>query len=183
MGNYKVAHNILLQTHRDLDAHSVRIPQDLQRSLLLLHSYIIVKKLVKQTDHTAAARMLVRVAKNISKFPSHVVPILTSTGSFCTRLLLLLLFLSLTHTLTHSLTPTLLLSHSHQPLTQRCVCAMASVIECQRAGLKRSAFEYAAMMMRPEYRQHIEPKFKLKIEALVRCVCARRCMCSVGGVH
>lgn len=81
MGNYKVAHNILLQTHRDLEAHSVRIPQDLHRSLLLLHSYIIVKKLVKLGDHTAAARMLVRVAKNISKFPSHVVPILSSTGA------------------------------------------------------------------------------------------------------
>lgn len=76
---------------------------------------------VQQGDHTGAARMLIRVAKNISKFPSHIVPILTST-----------------------------------------------VIECQRAGLKRSAFEYASMLMRPEYRSQIEPKFKRKIEALVR---------------
>jgi WD repeat-containing protein 19 len=44
----------------------------------------------------------------------------------------------------------------------------APVIECQRAGMKKSAFEYAAMMMRPEYRQLIEPKFKTKIETLVR---------------
>lgn len=34
--------------------------------------------------------------------------------------------------------------------------------------MKKSAFEYAAMMMRPEYRQLIEPKFKTKIETLVR---------------
>ena len=81
MGNYKVAHSILFQTHRDLDAHQIKIPQDLRRQLLLLHSYILVKKLVKLGDHTAAARMLVRVAKSISKFPSHVVPILTSTGT------------------------------------------------------------------------------------------------------
>lgn len=121
MGNYKVAHSILFQTHRDLDAHSIKVPQDLRRQLLLLHSYILVKKLVKLGDHDSAARMLVRVAKSISKFPSHVVPILTST-----------------------------------------------VIECQRANLKRSAFEYAALMMRPEYRQHIEPRFKQKIEALIR---------------
>lgn len=46
-----------------------------------------------------------RVARNISKFPEHVVPILTST-----------------------------------------------VIECQRAGFKKTAFEYASMLVRPEYR-------------------------------
>jgi WD repeat-containing protein 19 len=80
MGNYKVAHAILLQTHQELESHKLRVPQDVQRMLSLLHSYVIVKKLVKLNDHVAAARMLVRVAKNISKFPSHVVPILTSTG-------------------------------------------------------------------------------------------------------
>ncbi len=68
-------------------------------------SYILVKSLVAINDHSNAARMLVRVAQNISKFPKHVVPILTST-----------------------------------------------VIECQRAGLKRTAYEYASMLMRPEYR-------------------------------
>lgn len=42
---------------------------------------------------------------SISRFPKHIVPILTST-----------------------------------------------IIECNRAGLKKTAFEYAAMLMRPEYR-------------------------------
>ncbi len=46
-----------------------------------------------------------RQARNISKFPKHIVPILTST-----------------------------------------------VIECHRANLKKTAFEYASMLMRPEYR-------------------------------
>ena len=50
----------------------------------------------------------VRVARNISKFPKHIVPILTST-----------------------------------------------VIECHRAGLKKTAFEYASMLMRPEYRDQV----------------------------
>ena len=40
---------------------------------------MLVKKLVKRSDHSGAARMLLRVAKSISKFPTHVVPILTST--------------------------------------------------------------------------------------------------------
>ncbi|KAF5840991.1 hypothetical protein DUNSADRAFT_14848 [Dunaliella salina] len=62
------------------------------------------QSLVAINDHTTAARMLVRVARNISKFPKHIVPILTST-----------------------------------------------IIECNRAGLKKTAFEYAAMLMRQEY--------------------------------
>ena len=57
-------------------------------------------------DHLGAARLLTLVARSISRFPRHVVPILTST-----------------------------------------------VIECHRAGLKKTAFEYASMLMRPEYRQ------------------------------
>ena len=62
-----------------------------------------------------------RVAKHISRFPMHTVPILTST-----------------------------------------------VIECHRAGLRASAFEYATMLMRPEYRSQIGEAYKRKIEAIVR---------------
>ena len=65
--------------------------------------------------------MLIRAAKNISKFPKHLVPILTST-----------------------------------------------VIECQRASLKKTSFEYASMLMRPEYRPQIADAYKKKIESIVR---------------
>lgn len=68
-----------------------------------------------------AARMLVRVARNITCFPNHIVPILTST-----------------------------------------------VVECQRADMKATAYEYAAMLMRPEHREEINPAYKRKIEAMVR---------------
>ena len=44
----------------------------------------------------------------------------------------------------------------------------SAVIECQRAGLKESSFNLAATLMRPEYRDHIDPKFKKKIESIVR---------------
>ena len=44
----------------------------------------------------------------------------------------------------------------------------STVIECQRAGLKQSAFEFASMLMRPEHRSEVNPKFKRKIEAIVR---------------
>uniref|UniRef100_A0A3Q3ED04 WD repeat-containing protein 19 n=1 Tax=Kryptolebias marmoratus TaxID=37003 RepID=A0A3Q3ED04_KRYMA len=44
----------------------------------------------------------------------------------------------------------------------------SAVIECQRAGLKNSAFSFGAMLMRPEYRNKIDPKYRKKIEAIVR---------------
>ncbi|KAH8095414.1 hypothetical protein JL720_2712 [Aureococcus anophagefferens] len=121
LGSYKAAHAILYETTIQLEAQEVHVPQNLRKPFILLHSYLLVKKLIKAGDHDAAARMLLRVAKSISKFPSHGAPILTST-----------------------------------------------VIECQRAGLKASAHEYATQLMRPELRGKIDPKFKRKIEQMIR---------------
>jgi WD repeat-containing protein 19 len=120
-GNYRQAHDVLFSMHAELKRNKIRIPNEMEQNLMLLHSYILVKVHMKLGDHLMAARMLVRVANSISKFPSHVVPILTST-----------------------------------------------VVECKRAGLKNSAFSYAAMLMRPEYRQKIDAKYKKKIEQIVR---------------
>jgi len=121
LGNYKVAHSTLYETQMELENNQINVPRALRSSLLLLHSYILIKKLVKMGDHLGASRMLIRVSKNISKFPSHIVEILTST-----------------------------------------------VVECMRAGLKASAYEYACILMRPEHRSKINPKFKKKIEGIVR---------------
>ena len=41
-------------------------------------------------------------------------------------------------------------------------------MECQRAGFKKTAFEYASMLMRPEYRTQIAEAYKRKIETIVR---------------
>lgn len=121
LGNYRVAHGILFETYRELGAQKIRVPQELAANLMLLHSYVLVRPLTKLGDHISAARMLIRVAKHISKFPMHLVPILTST-----------------------------------------------VIECHKAGLRASAFEYASTLMRPEYRPHLGEAYKRKIEAIVR---------------
>ncbi|KAJ0402088.1 hypothetical protein ATCC90586_000273 [Pythium insidiosum] len=85
LGNYKMAHDVLVETHRQLESHKIHVSQELRQSLMLLHSYILVKKLVKRGEHTAAARMLVRVAKHISKFPTHVSNILISAVIECQR--------------------------------------------------------------------------------------------------
>ncbi|KAH6596396.1 hypothetical protein BASA50_005102 [Batrachochytrium salamandrivorans] len=121
LGNYRTAHDLLLDNYQQLTLTKAKVPAELDRMLMLLHSYMLVKTLVRIEDHDKGARMLMRVSNNISKFPSHIVPILTST-----------------------------------------------VVECHRAGLKKNAFEYAAMLMRPEYRSKVDAKFKRKIEQIVR---------------
>ncbi|CAH1776664.1 unnamed protein product [Owenia fusiformis] len=120
-GNYRNAHDVLFSMYQELKQQKIKIPTEMASNLMILHSYILVKIHVKRGDHLKGARMLVRVANNISKFPSHIVPILTST-----------------------------------------------VIECHRSGLKNSSFSYAAMLLRPEYRNNIDPKYRKKIEAIVR---------------
>lgn len=120
-GSYRVAHDMLYTMYLELSKNNIKIPQEMYSNLMLLHSYILVRLHVKQNNHMNGARLLIRVANNISKFPSHIVPILTST-----------------------------------------------VIECSRAGLKTSAFNYAAILMRSEYRSQIDPKYCKKIEAIVR---------------
>lgn len=50
-GNYKVAHTQLLQTFLELQRHGRRPPSELSRQLMLLHSYVLVKTLVKLGDH------------------------------------------------------------------------------------------------------------------------------------
>ncbi|KAG7313919.1 hypothetical protein KOW79_022415 [Hemibagrus wyckioides] len=120
-GNYRNAHDVLFSMYMELQNNNIKIPAEMVTNLMILHSYILVKIHVKRGDHLKGARMLIRVSNNISKFSTHIVPILTST-----------------------------------------------VIECHRAGLKNSAYEFASMLARPEYRSHIDPKYKKKIEAMVR---------------
>jgi len=85
MGNYKHAHALLFRTYQDLKSQKLPLPHELWRRLMILHSYVIVKRLVKAGDHVNAAQMLLRVAKNIQQFPAHIVPILTSVVIECQR--------------------------------------------------------------------------------------------------
>merc|ERR1712217_705254 len=84
-GNYKNAHQLLFRTYQDLTGQKLALPHELWRRLMVLHSYVIVKRLVKVGDHMNAALMLLRVAKKIQQFPAHVVPILTSVVIECQR--------------------------------------------------------------------------------------------------
>ena len=84
-GAYKDAHELLYKTYRGLQRQGLPVPLDLHKKLVLLHSYVIVRRLVKLGDHLNASKMLLRVAENIGQFGSHVVPILTSVVVECQR--------------------------------------------------------------------------------------------------
>lgn len=52
---------------------------ELEKKLLILHSYVlVVKRIIKLEEHQDAAFLLNRVAKNLSQFPTHAANILTT---------------------------------------------------------------------------------------------------------
>ncbi|KAG8231539.1 hypothetical protein J437_LFUL008080 [Ladona fulva] len=69
-GNYRHAHSVLYSMCRELRSKGLRVASEMQEGLALLHSYALVRLHVKRGDHLKAARMLVRVAGSISKFPA-----------------------------------------------------------------------------------------------------------------
>jgi WD repeat-containing protein 19 len=122
-GDYARAHKILYNTIHELEVRDTHVPQTLRQMFVVLHSYQLVKKLAKRGDHEGTARLLLRVAKHISKFPKHQVRILIST-----------------------------------------------IIECQKSGLKDSAFEWASYICsNSEFKKELnDSKFKNKIQAIIR---------------
>ena len=54
---------------RELQKQDIKVPLEMENNLLILHSYMLAKAHLKRGDHKKAARMLIRVAENISKFP------------------------------------------------------------------------------------------------------------------
>ncbi|KAI1286712.1 WD repeat-containing protein 19 [Halotydeus destructor] len=120
-GNYRNSHDLLFGMAQELQKQKIKIPAEMNSSLMLIHSYLLAKVWIKAGDHIKGAQLLIRVARNISRFPAHTVPILTST-----------------------------------------------VIECQKAGMKKLSVQFAIQLTKPEFREQIDPKFKRKIETLVR---------------
>lgn len=85
LGNYKYAHEILVDTYKDIRQSNMRIPYDLSQRLLYIHSYQLAKRLVKMGDHLGAARLLNRVCSNISMFPNNWTNIMTTAIGECSQ--------------------------------------------------------------------------------------------------
>lgn len=108
-------------------------------------------------DHQMAAQLLLRVGENISRFP-------------CRKL-----HWSLRLFMTTDLHNCLSFSWCiYSLVTLTCISSdlvailTSLVIECTKASYKKHAIQYAVQLMRDEYRSLIDPRFKRKIETLVR---------------
>lgn len=93
-GALKNARDTLFDMHQQLHAQKITMPAELKRLLLLLHTYQLIKKHLKQLKNEDAKehnrgvdkilpRLLIRIAQNISKFPTLYVNILTLTCMWC----------------------------------------------------------------------------------------------------
>jgi hypothetical protein len=40
-GKYRIAHGILFETYKELESRRIKIPTELKRNLMLLHSYVL----------------------------------------------------------------------------------------------------------------------------------------------
>ena len=77
-GNYKEAHKILINMLTEILERKVKISFDLIQKTIIIHSYTIIKKLIKLNEHFIAAKLLDRVCNNIKLFPKHDAAILTT---------------------------------------------------------------------------------------------------------
>jgi WD repeat-containing protein 19 len=85
LGNYVLAHSVVVETIRQLEDAGMKVSLQLRQTFVLLHSYVLMKRMVRRDDHESAARLLLRVTQSVSKFPMHIVQILTSTVVECQR--------------------------------------------------------------------------------------------------
>lgn len=69
LGNYRVAHQILFDTHKELTAQKIRVPQELAHNLMLLHSYVLVKPLVKVRGDRIRPYQTPRIRTTTSTYP------------------------------------------------------------------------------------------------------------------
>ena len=85
IGNYPYAHSVLTEIIMKLEEVRAKVPMNMRQAFVLLHSYMLVKIFARRGDHTSMARLLLRLAQNISRFPNHTVQILLSTVIECQR--------------------------------------------------------------------------------------------------
>ncbi|OAF70691.1 WD repeat-containing protein 19 [Intoshia linei] len=76
-GNFRNARDTLLIMELELRKQGIDPSSEMLNNLMLLQSYLMIKVHAVQKNHMLAARLLIRIANNISKFNKHSVKILT----------------------------------------------------------------------------------------------------------
>eukprot|EP00924_Labyrinthula_sp_SR-Ha-C_P014324 maker-scaffold_20-snap-gene-2.1-mRNA-1 protein AED:0.01 eAED:0.02 QI:0/0/0/1/1/1/2/0/1497 len=122
--NFSKAHKIVFQIEETLRTRNtdVKLPQSVYMLMMILHSYLLVKKRIKVGDIIGAIRLLERVYNSPLGFNEEAV------AKVLTTLVLL----------------------------------------TQKASFKDLCLKYADILMEQNYRSQIEPKYKRKIETIVR---------------
>ena len=80
-GSYKESHNVLVETCRELKNANIKIPRDVMEALRIVHDYLLVRRHVLIQNHEKAARLLIRICDNISKFPGRKFNFLPSSST------------------------------------------------------------------------------------------------------
>jgi WD repeat-containing protein 19 len=85
--HYVEARSIVHAALQDLESLCVpmSVLEPVQTRFMVLHSYLLVKGLLRHEHHEAAARLLLRVAKHVACFPGQSVRLLTSVVLQCQR--------------------------------------------------------------------------------------------------
>ncbi len=67
-GNYQQAHYYLFDIQKDLAQLNLQVPYEIHQKLMILHSYMVVKRVIRLGFLEEAVMLLNRVCKNISQF-------------------------------------------------------------------------------------------------------------------
>lgn len=84
-GGYRNSHETLYSTIQELRKQNLQVSNDLMAGLMLIHSYLLARYHVRNSNHELAAPLLIRVSESISFFPQHAPSILTSTVIECKK--------------------------------------------------------------------------------------------------
>lgn len=83
-GEYKAARNLLFDIVRQLIKHNQPVSNDMKQSLMIIHSYLLIRY-QKEKNKVIAALLLKRLAKHVSQFPAHGSNLLVMAVVECSR--------------------------------------------------------------------------------------------------
>lgn len=125
----------------------------LQHRFVLLHSYALVKILIRHEHHEGAARLLLRVAQDAVHHHNSSNSSSYSSSSFYSS----------------SSASSCLFPKSQQQVQQVVRLLTLVVVQCQRVGFLQEAFDHASVLVtNASYRNELDPAVRRKVETIVR---------------
>ena len=64
-GNYRNAHDVLFGMYQELKKQKIKIPNDMKKNLMILHSYILVKVSTEALPDDTHNHILVKMSLNL----------------------------------------------------------------------------------------------------------------------